>query len=97
MHHYAGIYANHVITLSNHCPPPGVFDILLQLHPQRPVVPAAPQTAIDFAAGEYKASPLAQRDNFIHIYLACFIRHFYLLRASQSLPTLFGSVKSPPI
>jgi hypothetical protein len=52
-----------------------MFNVTLKLHSHRAVIPTASQSAIDFTAGENKASALTQRNNFLHIYIG---RHYYI-------------------
>src|SRR4030043_2073498 len=74
----------------NHNLPPGLFDVALKLRSHRAIIPAASQAAVYFAAGENKAPPLTQRNDFIHIY---FRRHLQVSFKSVSLPALFAGVK----
>ena len=49
--------------------PPGALDVVLELHPERAVVPGVGQAAVDFRAGINKAAPLGEGDDFFH----CFV------------------------
>ena len=60
VHQDARIDTDHIVPLLDHRPPPGVFDVPLQLHPQRAIVPAAGQASVDFTAGEDEAAPAAE-------------------------------------
>ena len=51
---------------------PRLFDVVLELHAQRAVVPGVGKTAVDLAAGEDEAAVFAQVDDGIEIFLAVF-------------------------
>ena len=65
--HQNGRVQTHVVfAFLNELLPPGLFHVVFEFHAQRAVVPAVGQTAVNFAAGENKAAPLAKRNQFIH-------------------------------
>src|SRR4029079_8097347 len=57
-----------VVVPGDHVAPPGFFDVALELHTQRPVVPKPVEAAVDFARLKNKAPPFAQRDEFVHVH-----------------------------
>ena len=60
--------SDQVVVTRDHVAPPGFFDVALKLNPQRPVVPKPVEAAVDFARLKNKASPFAQRDEFVHVH-----------------------------
>src|ERR1035437_5362690 len=62
-HDDAGVEANDVRALLDHCPPPGPLDVVLELDAELPVVPHGVDSAVDLRAREYEAAPLGQRNN----------------------------------
>ncbi len=55
-----------VVALLQHRPPPLLLDVVLEQHPIVAVVVARSEPAIDLAAGEHEAPPLAERDDLVH-------------------------------
>ena len=60
------VHPHDIIALAHHHPPPVLLEIILQLDPERTVIPAAIQAAVDFARLENESPPLAQADDFLH-------------------------------
>src|SRR5690606_14996886 len=58
-----GVQTDDVVTRGHHGPPPLALDVLLELDPQRPVVPRGSGAAVDLPAGEDEAAALGQRDD----------------------------------
>jgi len=80
-HDDRGIDADDVVALLNVDPPPGVLQVPLQLDPKRPVVPETAEAAINLAAGENEAAPLAQGNE-------CFQVYHWITKTYLSSPTL---------
>ena len=57
---------DHVVALLEHRPPPLVLDVVLEQHAVVAVVVARPEAAVDLAAREHEAAPLAQRHDLVH-------------------------------
>src|ERR1051326_1324691 len=78
IHDDGAIDANHLNFLAiraqrriaHHVLPPAFLDISLEFNAERPVVPEAVDTAIDFARLENEPTPLAQRYQFFHVHLS---------------------------
>ncbi|MPM88327.1 hypothetical protein SDC9_135429 [bioreactor metagenome] len=66
VHEDSRVNADIVGTVLHKFAPPGALDVVFQLHAQRAVVPGVGQAPVNFAAGVYKAAPLAQGDDFFH-------------------------------
>ena len=47
-----------------------IFDICFKLYAERAVIPSVCKTAVYFAAGIYKASALAEGNDFIHSFFS---------------------------
>ena len=62
---HRGIEPDDVLTAGDHRPPPLLLDVLLQLDPERPVVPGRAGTAIDLSGREHESPPLAEADHFV--------------------------------
>src|SRR5476651_2073075 len=60
------VNADNVVALADHDAPPIILQITLQLDPERTVIPAAIQSAVDFARLENESPPLAQADDSLH-------------------------------
>ena len=58
-----GVEADDVVTPRDHRAPPLLLDVLLQLDPERAVVPRRPRPAVDLTRGEDEPAPLAQADH----------------------------------
>ena len=72
IHQDGGIQAHVIGVLLNELLPPGLLDVVLQLHTQRAVVPGVGQAAVDLAAGEDKAAALTQGNDLFHGLFAVF-------------------------
>ena len=59
--------------------PPGALDVVLQLDPERAVVPGVGQAAVDFRAGINKAAPLGEGDDFFHCFVGVLHHVTYIL------------------
>ena len=57
-----------VVVAGDHVAPPGFLDVALELDAERAVIPEAVEAAVDFARLKQEASPLAQRDEFVHFH-----------------------------
>src|SRR6266487_1531209 len=57
IHQNRSIHADDVVALVHHHSPPIIFQVALQLHAKRAVIPAAVQAAVNFARLENKATP----------------------------------------
>ena len=55
-----------VVALLEHRPPPLALDVVLEQHAVVAVVVAGADPAVDLAALEHEAAPLAQRDDLVH-------------------------------
>ena len=51
--------------------PPCFFDVVLELHAQRTVVPAVCQTAVNLGTGKDEAAVFAQGYDFFHCFFFC--------------------------
>ena len=78
--------ADDVVALLHHRPPPGALDVVLHLDAQRAVVPEAADAAVDLAAGEDEAAPLAQRDEGIELQLRPFLVLCHLCTPISAIP-----------
>jgi len=63
MHEDPGVEPDDVLALLDHRPPPGPLDVVLQLDPERPIVPDRVDPAVDLGAREHEATPLRERDD----------------------------------
>ena len=75
MHQDRRVHPDHVVALLHVRLPPGALDVVLHLHAERPVVPRAGETAVNLAALEDEASPLAQRHDLVHVDAILDFRH----------------------
>ena len=66
VHEDGGILSHVVGVLLHELLPPGLFDVVLQLHAQRTVVPGVGKAAVDLAAGEDDAAVLTQSHDLVH-------------------------------
>ena len=66
VHEDGGILSHVVGILLHEFLPPGLFDVVLQLHAQRTVVPGVGKAAVDLAAGEDDAAVLTQSHDLVH-------------------------------
>ena len=60
VHDDGGVQPLHVLPAVDHALPPGLLDVVLQLHPQRAVIPGGAQAAVDLGGLEYEPPPLGQ-------------------------------------
>ncbi len=61
------VQPDHVVPAGDHRLPPLPFDVLLQLHPERAVVPGRPGAAVDLTAGLDEPSALAEADHGVDL------------------------------
>src|SRR5690606_20063706 len=61
--HHRAVQPHDVVALLDHRTPPLAADVLLQLHPERAVVPGGPGAAIDLTGGVDKAPTLGEVDD----------------------------------
>ncbi len=66
VHDDGGVQAHHVVPLLDDGAPPGLLDVVLELHAQGPVVPEAADAAVDLAALKDEPPALAQGDEGVH-------------------------------
>ena len=66
MHEDRGVEPFDVVARVHHRPPPAVLHVLLELDPERPVVPDRSQAAVDLGRLEDEAPPLGERDELVH-------------------------------
>ena len=66
VHQDGGVQTHVVGVLLDELLPPGLLDVVLQLHTQGAVVPGVGQAAVDLGAGEDEAAALAQGDDLLH-------------------------------
>ena len=74
IHQNGGVQAHVVLVLLDELLPPGLFDVVLQLHAQGAVVPGIGETAVDLAAGEDKSPAFAQGNDLVHGFFRIFHR-----------------------
>src|SRR5205823_7845899 len=55
-----------VVALVHHCAPPVIFQVALQLDPERAVIPRAVEPAVNFARLKDEPAALAQAHNLFH-------------------------------
>jgi hypothetical protein len=61
-----GVEADDVVPGPDVVPPPGLLDVVAQLDAEGAVVPHPVEAAVDLAAGEDEAAPLAERHQLLH-------------------------------
>src|SRR5205807_9739270 len=83
------VEADDVVAGLHHRTPPGPFDVVLELHSQRSVVPRGPQASVDLAGGEDEPPALGQGCDGVHQ-----VGHAGLL--SRSLAAAAGVVEMIP-
>src|SRR6266852_7953224 len=66
VHQDRGVDTDHVRSALHEIPPPDPLDVVLELDPQRTVVPARADTAVDLARLEDEPAALAERDESVH-------------------------------
>ena len=74
VHENGGVQAYIVGILLNELLPPGLFNIIFQLHAKGAVVPGVGEAAVNFAASKDKAAVFAQGNDFFHSFFGVF--HF---------------------
>ena len=72
VHQNGGVHAHVSGGLLHKLLPPGLFHVVFKLHAQGAVVPGVGKPAVNLAAGEDKAPGLAEVDDGIHSFFACF-------------------------
>ena len=70
VHHDRRVDADDVFAAVHHAAPPLGVQVALQLDAHRTEVVGGAQAAVDFRAGVNEASPLAERDDFLHLSFA---------------------------
>ncbi len=70
VHENGAVQTDVIAALGDEFAPPCPFDIVFELDAQRAVIPCIGEAAVDFRAGENKASIFRQRDDFIHCFFA---------------------------
>ena len=66
-HEDGGVETDDVVAQLHHGPPPGVLDVALEEHAERPVVPGGAEAAVDLARGEDEAASLGEVDDAVHL------------------------------
>ena len=72
VHEDGGVLPHVVGVLLDKFLPPGLLDVVLQLHAQGAVVPGVGQAAVDLAAGEDDAAVFAEGDDLVHRFFGVF-------------------------
>ena len=72
VHEDGGVLPHVVGILLNELLPPCLFDVVLQLHAQRAVVPGVGQTSVNFRAGKDEAPVFAQGHDLVHGFFRVF-------------------------
>ena len=72
IHQDRGVKADVVLVLLNELLEPSRLEVVLERHAERTVVPGVGKAAVDFGAGVYEASALAERNDFFHGFLGVF-------------------------
>jgi hypothetical protein len=67
VHEDAGVEPDDVVALLDHRPPPRPLDVVLELDPERAVVPDRVDAAIDLARRVDEAAPLRERDDRLEL------------------------------
>ena len=67
VHEDAGVEPDDVVALLDHRPPPGALDVVLELDPERAVVPDRVDAAVDLARREDEAAPLRERHDRVEL------------------------------
>ncbi len=66
VHQDRAVQSGVVLAFLHELLPPGLFDVVLEFHTQRAVVPGVRQSAVDLGSGKDKSPVLAKRHQFIH-------------------------------
>ena len=69
VHEDGGVEGDGIVAELEHGPPPGVFDVALELGAEGAVVPGGVKAAVDFAALEEEAASLGEGEDFFHCYV----------------------------
>ena len=72
VHEDGGVLPHVVGVLLDKFLPPGLLDVVLQLHAQGAVVPGVGQAAVDLAAGKDDAAVFAEGDDLVHRFFGVF-------------------------
>src|SRR5258708_6845596 len=75
VHQNGGVEAFDVVTLVHHRPPPALFDVLLELDTERPVVPHGAKPAVDLGGLKHEAAPPCQRHELFHDFVCSYGWH----------------------
>ena len=67
VHEDGGVQPHHVVAPGDDRPPPGLLDVALQLHAQRPVVPRRAEAAVNLAALEHETAALGKGQHLVHV------------------------------
>ena len=67
VHEDPGVEPDDVLAFLDHRPPPSALDVVLQLDPERTVIPDGIDAAIDLARWEDEATPLRQGDDRVEV------------------------------
>ena len=67
VHEDAGIEPDDVVALLDHRPPPCPLDVVLELDPERTVIPDRVDAAVDLARREDEAAALGERDDRVEL------------------------------
>ena len=100
VHNDRGVQAHHVVPLLDDGAPPGLLDVVLQLHAKGPVVPEAADAAVDLAALKDESPALAQGDEGVHGRCVSHIVHPNRRLIATLAPTVAGcagKVKAIPL
>ena len=65
-HEDRGVETDDVVAHLDHRTPPGVLDVALEQHAERPVVPGGTEPAVDVGRREHQAAPLREIDDTVH-------------------------------
>ena len=68
IHEYGAVQSEVVFALGDELLPPCFFDVVVQLHADRTVVPSVGKPAVNIASRENQPARLAQRNQLIHCY-----------------------------
>jgi hypothetical protein len=92
IHDDGGVQADDIVALLDGRTPPGLFDVVLKLHAQRPVVPEAADAAVDLAALKNEPPALAQGDENVHGWRVGHLAHLDRHLIAMLDTTVSGSV-----
>ena len=66
VHKNCGVKTNVVLVLLHKLFKPSLLDVVFKRHTERTVIPGIGESAVNLRAGIYKASALAERNDFFH-------------------------------